>query len=207
VYVLVVGGTVKPRRAVVDPRAARRSVLRSCLGRFATGVAVVTFDSEHARHGITINSFTSASLDPPLVLVSVDRRARSHDLLHERAFTVNVLDAEQGGLTRRFAGGSDVDPCGSRATTRRAWPTCSRTWSARRGGPTTAATTRCSSAKSSGSISARATRSPTTPAASPRWPSSCSATWYDESSLLLDLDGRVVATSPANVDERTGVMA
>jgi len=95
---------------VVDPDTARRSGLRACLGRFATGVAVVTFDSDHARHGITVNSFTSVSLDPPLVLVSVDRRAHSHDLLHERPFTVNVLGAEQEGLARRFAGGSQTDP-------------------------------------------------------------------------------------------------
>jgi flavin reductase (DIM6/NTAB) family NADH-FMN oxidoreductase RutF len=104
------GRATKPHRPVVDPQAAQRSALRSCLGRFATGVAVITFDSEHDRHGITVNSFTSVSLDPPLVLVSVDRRARSHDLLHDRAFTVNVLGAEQEGLARRFAGGSDTEP-------------------------------------------------------------------------------------------------
>jgi flavin reductase (DIM6/NTAB) family NADH-FMN oxidoreductase RutF len=104
------GRASKPHRPAVDPQAARRSALRSCLGRFATGVAVVRFDSDHARHGITVNSFTSVSLDPPLVLVSVDRCARSHDLLHERAFTVNVLGAEQEALARRFAGGADIEP-------------------------------------------------------------------------------------------------
>ena len=55
--------------------------LRSCLGRFATGVVVVTFDGPDGRRGITVTSFTAVSMDPPLVLVSVARRAGSHDVL------------------------------------------------------------------------------------------------------------------------------
>jgi flavin reductase (DIM6/NTAB) family NADH-FMN oxidoreductase RutF len=78
--------------------------LRSCLGRFATGVAVVTFDGEGPR-GITVNSFCSVSMDPPLVLVSVARSARSHELLRGTAFCVNVLAAEQEAVARQFAGG------------------------------------------------------------------------------------------------------
>src|ERR1700749_1181311 len=78
--------------------------LRSCLGRFATGVVVVTFDSDDGPRGITVNSFTSVSMDPPLVLVSVARRARAHDALFDRAFCVNVLGGEQEALARRFAG-------------------------------------------------------------------------------------------------------
>jgi flavin reductase (DIM6/NTAB) family NADH-FMN oxidoreductase RutF len=99
----------KPRRPSIDPAAAAKSALRSCLGRFATGVAVVTFDGPDGRHGITINSFTSVSLEPPLVLVSVGKRARSHDLLRDRAFTVNVLGAEQEPVARCFAGGPACD--------------------------------------------------------------------------------------------------
>ena len=79
--------------------------LRSCLGRFATGVAVVTFDGPDASSGITVNSFTSVSLEPPLVLVAVAKRARSHDALGGRAFCVNVLGAEQEVLAQHFAGG------------------------------------------------------------------------------------------------------
>ena len=79
--------------------------LRSCLGRFATGVAVVTFKAEDGPRGFTVNSFTSVSLDPPLVLVSVARTARSHDALRGRPFCVNVLGAEQEPLARLFAGG------------------------------------------------------------------------------------------------------
>ncbi|MBX5443335.1 MAG: flavin reductase family protein [Solirubrobacteraceae bacterium] len=99
------------RQPRVDPEQAARTALRSCLGRFATGVAVVTFDGPHGRHGITVNSFTSVSLEPPLVLVSVAKRARSHDLLAGRPFAVNVLGAEQEALARRFAGsGPDGEP-------------------------------------------------------------------------------------------------
>ena len=79
--------------------------LRSCLGRFATGVAVVTFAHDDEPRGVTINSFTSVSLEPPLVLVSIARGARSHDTLRGRPFCVNVLGAEQEAVARCFAGG------------------------------------------------------------------------------------------------------
>ncbi|MFE6614519.1 flavin reductase family protein [Amycolatopsis sp. NPDC057786] len=77
---------------------------RGCLGRFATGVAVVTFDAAMKRHGLTVNSFTAVSMDPPLVLVSIQRTVKSHDLLAGRPFAVNVLGAEQEALAMNFAG-------------------------------------------------------------------------------------------------------
>lgn len=89
--------------------------LRGSLGRFATGVAIVTFDAvdddgSPRRHGVTVNSFTSVSMDPPLVLVSIQRSVRSHELLHGRSFTINVLGAEQEGLARHFAGRPSAEP-------------------------------------------------------------------------------------------------
>ncbi|HIY67199.1 MAG TPA: flavin reductase family protein [Candidatus Agrococcus pullicola] len=78
---------------------------RGSLGRFATGVAVVTLiGSEGERRGITINSFTSISMDPPLVLASISRTARSHDALRDANFTINILGAEQRSLALEFAG-------------------------------------------------------------------------------------------------------
>jgi flavin reductase (DIM6/NTAB) family NADH-FMN oxidoreductase RutF len=77
--------------------------LRASLGRFVTGVVVVTFDDGGPR-GITVNSFTSVSMDPPLVLVSIARRARSHDALCGAEFCVNVLGAEQESVARCFSG-------------------------------------------------------------------------------------------------------
>lgn len=89
---------------------SRSHHFRGSLGRFATGVAIVTFDGATKRHGITVNSFTSVSLDPPLVLVSIARHTRAHDELGGRPFSVNILGAEQEALARHFAGQPGVEP-------------------------------------------------------------------------------------------------
>ena len=78
---------------------------RNALGSFATGVTVVTFSVEGVDHGITVNSFASLSLDPPLVLWNCDVGADSHDVLEDAdAYAVNVLSADQEWLSNRFAG-------------------------------------------------------------------------------------------------------
>jgi flavin reductase (DIM6/NTAB) family NADH-FMN oxidoreductase RutF len=80
-------------------------VLRNCLGRFATGVTVVTYELGDERHGLTVNAFTAVSLDPPLVLVSLDRRhSRASRNLEGRSFVVNVLEVGQRDLAMHFAG-------------------------------------------------------------------------------------------------------
>jgi flavin reductase (DIM6/NTAB) family NADH-FMN oxidoreductase RutF len=84
--------------------------LRSCLARFATGVAVVALDTPSGRTALTVNSFTAVSLDPPLVLVAILKTARSHDSFPGRPFTINVLGAEQEALARHFAGQPQADP-------------------------------------------------------------------------------------------------
>lgn len=85
---------------MVDPTAYRET-----LGTFATGVTVVTFTVDGVDHGITVNSFASLSLDPPLVLWNCDVAARSHDLLEDSdSYAVNVLAADQEWLSTRFAG-------------------------------------------------------------------------------------------------------
>ena len=53
---------------------------------------------------MTVNAFTAVSLSPPLVLVSVRKRAKAHRLLRDRPFAVNVLGAEQEDVARHFAG-------------------------------------------------------------------------------------------------------
>lgn len=78
--------------------------LRHCLSHFATGVAVVSYRAEGDTRGVTVNSFTSVSLDPPLVLVSVARSARAAGHLGRVPFTVNVLGAAQLDLALHFAG-------------------------------------------------------------------------------------------------------
>jgi flavin reductase (DIM6/NTAB) family NADH-FMN oxidoreductase RutF len=77
--------------------------LRNCLGHFATGVTVVTSAWEGKPHGATVNAFAAVSLDPPLVLVSLDRRTTTCRLLDGNPFTVNVLRAHQEDLALHFA--------------------------------------------------------------------------------------------------------
>ena len=67
--------------------------LRNSLGRFATGVAVVTYTGDGGPRGVTVNSFVSVSMDPPLVLVSIGRNAKTAAALH-RSDTVGVLTVE-----------------------------------------------------------------------------------------------------------------
>jgi flavin reductase len=77
---------------------------RKALGCFATGVTVITLDHEGAVHGMTANAFTSVSLDPLLVLVCVDRRARTHAHLHaKKRFGVNVLAEDQETISEYYA--------------------------------------------------------------------------------------------------------
>ncbi|SCL27365.1 NADH-FMN oxidoreductase RutF, flavin reductase (DIM6/NTAB) family [Micromonospora rhizosphaerae] len=84
----------------IDPRELRR-----CLGHFTTGVTVVTCRApDGSPHGATVNAFTAVSLDPPLVLVSLDRRSRISRLLEAVPFTVNVLEAAQQEVALHFAG-------------------------------------------------------------------------------------------------------
>src|SRR5213596_2864908 len=99
----------KPRSEAAPDVPGRTSAhrahhFRGSLGRFATGVAIVTFDGVTKRHGITVNSFTSVSMDPPLVLVSIARTTTAHDELAGRPFTVNILGAEQRQLAMHFDG-------------------------------------------------------------------------------------------------------
>jgi flavin reductase (DIM6/NTAB) family NADH-FMN oxidoreductase RutF len=83
---------------------------RRTLGMFATGVTVITTRVGEQVHGMTANAFMSVSLRPPLVLISVDRRARLNALLREGAhFGVSVLEEGQTALSDRFAGRPRVD--------------------------------------------------------------------------------------------------
>ncbi|GGR51313.1 flavin reductase family protein [Streptomyces netropsis] len=90
--------------------AVDQRLLRTCLGQFATGVTVVTCDAAGAPHGATVNAFTAVSLDPALVLVSLDRGSKACRHLAGRPFTVNVLSEEQGDLALHFAGREATDP-------------------------------------------------------------------------------------------------
>ena len=77
---------------------------RQIMGRFATGVTVVTTAAGDEVSGMTANAVMSLSLDPPLVVVSVDRQATMHGLLQRgQCFAINILRREQEDLSNRFA--------------------------------------------------------------------------------------------------------
>lgn len=88
----------------VDP-----SIYRRTCAQFATGVSVVTtLDSHGHPHGMTVNSFASVSLEPPLVLVSIDlRNAILGHFISSSWFAVNVLAEHQEELSRRFSSAAE----------------------------------------------------------------------------------------------------
>jgi flavin reductase (DIM6/NTAB) family NADH-FMN oxidoreductase RutF len=78
---------------------------RDALGRFASGVTVVTALDNGKTHGMTANAFVSVSLDPPLVLVSLDNRSQIHRILSSaNRYGVSVLAEDQRMLSEHFAG-------------------------------------------------------------------------------------------------------
>ncbi|MEJ1970104.1 MAG: flavin reductase family protein [Rhizomicrobium sp.] len=78
---------------------------RDALGSFPTGVAVVTTQASAEHHlGITVNSFTSVSLDPPLVLWCMDKKSdRYHAFTHADSYTVSILGTEHQAVSSRLA--------------------------------------------------------------------------------------------------------
>ena len=81
------------------------SEFRKAMGTFATGVTVVTTTHGEAVFGMTANSFTSVSLTPPLILISVGKNLSMHDWIREAGvFGVTVLSAEQREASDFFAG-------------------------------------------------------------------------------------------------------
>ncbi len=85
---------------MIDPRE-----FRNTLGRFATGITVVTMRQGDVSHGITVNAFMSLSLDPALVAIAIDKRANAHQtLLESEHYAVSILNHEQEHLSNHFAG-------------------------------------------------------------------------------------------------------
>ena len=96
-------GTTIDLDARIDPRA-----LRNALGRFATGIAVVMAHDAQGAMGVTVNSFSAVSLDPPLVLFCMARTLNSLERLEKvEAYTVNILLQEQMDISNRFAKSGD----------------------------------------------------------------------------------------------------
>ncbi len=107
------GSVVSPIRAAVPAPAGDVSAFRKAMGSFPTGVTVVTVASgDGGMHGMTVNSFSSVSLDPMLVLACLSQTSRGIGLIEQAgAFAVNVLAAGQQDVSRWFA--SRHRPAGS----------------------------------------------------------------------------------------------
>lgn len=79
-------------------------LLRQVMGKFATGVTIVTTKTNDGIHGLTVNAFTSVSLEPPLVLICIQNEGFSHEqVAGTDSFVVNILSGEQEDLANRFA--------------------------------------------------------------------------------------------------------
>jgi flavin reductase (DIM6/NTAB) family NADH-FMN oxidoreductase RutF len=84
--------------------AVTSDAFRRTLGRFTSGVTVVTAALGEQRAGLTVSAFSSLSLDPPLILVCIDKRSPSIALIEQsRVFNVNILDEGQANLSQHFA--------------------------------------------------------------------------------------------------------
>ncbi|MGQ4615962.1 flavin reductase [Nocardia sp. R7R-8] len=92
--------------AQIDPL-----VMRAAMGRFATGVTVITNDIGGEVHAMTANAFMSVSLDPPLVLISLGNKARmAARLAGAQHYGVSILAHSQESIARRFAGSKHPMP-------------------------------------------------------------------------------------------------
>jgi 3-hydroxy-9,10-secoandrosta-1,3,5(10)-triene-9,17-dione monooxygenase reductase component len=92
-----------------ETMGASQADFRKVLGRFATGVTVVTTCDGDQRLGITVNAFSSLSLDPLLILVCIEKTSYLHQaMLRNGYFAVNLLGDDQEALSRGFAGHSEA---------------------------------------------------------------------------------------------------
>ena len=84
----------------LDPEELRRA-----MRAWTTGVTVVTASHAGERYGMTVNSFTSISLEPPLVSITLRKLTHTHQLIEKSGeFAITILSSNQGGLSDRFAG-------------------------------------------------------------------------------------------------------
>jgi flavin reductase (DIM6/NTAB) family NADH-FMN oxidoreductase RutF len=96
----------KDKQAPLDTQLFRR-----VMGRFATGVTVITTEGDGAVRGMTANAFMSGSLSPMLCLISVAKKARLHDaLIASGHFGVSMLAHDQEAISKHFAGQGSADP-------------------------------------------------------------------------------------------------
>lgn len=80
-------------------------LFKNSLAQWTSGIAVVTMATEETRHGLTVSSFTSVSLEPPLVLICVAKKLYSHQVIEQSgAFAIHILHTGQLEWGKLFAG-------------------------------------------------------------------------------------------------------
>lgn len=89
----------------LQPPSVSADDFRAAMRRWPSGVTVITMLDGDEAHGMTASAFTSVSIAPPLVLIVIDKRWRSHDLIDQAgAFCANILAQDQAERSDRFAG-------------------------------------------------------------------------------------------------------
>jgi len=87
--------------------AVDNDLFKELMRRFAAGVTLVTFNENNKFGGLTVSSFCSLSMNPPLVLICIDRKIVSHESLkNSKTFGINICNSEQGKLAWDFANSS-----------------------------------------------------------------------------------------------------
>lgn len=90
---------------------------RDVLGRYPTGVAIVSAYVEGKAIGVTVNSFASVSLEPPLVLWSIERATDRHGLFETvDKYVINILSSDQAELAKACAMEADLNACNAKTT-------------------------------------------------------------------------------------------
>jgi 4-nitrophenol 2-monooxygenase / 4-nitrocatechol 4-monooxygenase, reductase component len=99
---------VLPTDAGDDQGQFDPAVFREVISNFMSGVVIVTARHQDSIQGMTVSAISSLSLDPPMLVICLNRKARTQDLVHQAgAFAVNILGEEQGHLADRFASKHD----------------------------------------------------------------------------------------------------
>jgi flavin reductase (DIM6/NTAB) family NADH-FMN oxidoreductase RutF len=84
--------------------------LRQAMRHWTTGVSIVAASARGVRHGMTVSSFTSVALEPPTIIISLERNSRTHDLVVEAgSFGITFLNFSQRSISERFAGKESED--------------------------------------------------------------------------------------------------
>ncbi len=80
-------------------------IFRQTMRKWATGITIVSSEYEGSYHGMTVSSFTSVSVIPPIICISINSQVRTHQLIQQSGFfAITILEESQGAISECFAG-------------------------------------------------------------------------------------------------------